>query len=357
MRVPLVDLRRQYLGIKHEVDAAMHEVVSNTSFILGPSVEKFEREFAMYCQAKHCVGVSSGTDAIALMLRAFGIGPGDEVIVPAFTFIATAIGVTMTGATPVFADVNPETGLMEVDDVDRLITGETRAIMPVHLYGRCADAEAMMRLYDDLYVFEDACQAHGASIRGRRAGSIGHAAAFSFYPGKNLGCYGDGGAVTTGFTDEFNRMRALRNYGSVVKYQHPVVGYNCRLDSIQAAVLSAKLPMLDHWNGKRNAHANAYDLAPVHDDHVYHVYHLRARDAETRDWTVKYLNEHGIGAGIHYPQAVHQTGAYAGSPGVRCPLPNAEHFAATTFSLPMFPELSREEIDYVVARLSECDWQ
>jgi len=358
MNIPLVDLKAQYASVKPQVDAAMHRVLDEANFILGPAVGEFERDFAAFCGARHCVGVASGTDALHLALRAMGVGPGDEVILPAFTFVATALGVELAGATPVLVDVRRDDALIDADAVEAAVTPKTRAVMPVHLYGRCADMDAVNAVArrHGLKVVEDAAQAHGATYKGRPAGSLGDAAGFSFYPGKNLGAYGDGGAVVTGDDALDDRLRLLRNWGSRKKYHHDEPGLNSRLDTLQAAVLGVKLPRLAGWNAARRGHAAAYrrllsgrdDLTFPADrpdrDPVYHLFVLRHRD---RDALLGRLNGQGVGAGIHYPFPVHKLGAFRHLAGPEGRFPEAEAWAAECLSLPLFPELTGEQIAHV----------
>jgi dTDP-4-amino-4,6-dideoxygalactose transaminase len=357
--IPLVDLKAQYLAIRPEVDAAIQGVLDEACFILGPPVEAFEGAFAAFCQAKHCVGVASGTDALHLIFRALGVGPGDEVILPAFTFIATALGVTLAGATPVLVDVNDDDGLIDPEKIEAAITPRTKAILPVHLYGRCADMGRIAAIAQahELKVVEDAAQAHGATYGGKPAGSLGHAAAFSFYPGKNLGAYGDGGAITTGDDQLADRLRLLRNWGSRKKYHHEEPGLNSRLDSLQAAVLLAKLRHLADWNERRRRHAATYnrllagrdDLSrPVDrpgNDPVYHLYVLRRTD---RGAALQRLQQKGVQAGIHYPFPVHHLKAYQHLPRVPGQFARAEQWAAECLSLPLYPELTDGQIEQVV---------
>ncbi len=355
--VPLVDLLAQYALIKAEVAVAIQGVLDHGGYVLGPEVAAFESAFAAFCHAKHCVGVANGTDAIHLILRGLGIGPGDEVILPAFTFVATALGVTQAGADPVLVDVRHDDALIDPALVEAAITPRTRAIMPVHLYGRCCDMAAIRDIAarHGLKVVEDAAQAHGATYCGQRAGSLGDAAAFSFYPGKNLGAYGDGGAITTSDDALAERLRLLRNWGSRIKYHHEEPGLNSRLDTIQAAILGVKLRYLDRWNEARRRWAALYDellpgiWRPVnHPDcwPVYHIYAIRTRD---RDARVKRLQAAGIGAGIHYPFPVHRLKAYAHlAVGL---FPESEAWAAEELSLPMYPELTGELISGIAAEV------
>lgn len=360
--IPLVDLKAQYASIRSEVSAAMQQVLDETCFILGPPLEAFEQSFASFSGARHGIGVASGTDAVHLIFRAMDLRPEDEVILPAFTFIATALGVTLAGATPVLVDVNPEDGLIDPERIEAAITPRTKAILPVHLYGRCADMgriTAIARKHN-LKVVEDAAQAHGALYQGKPAGSLGDAAAFSFYPGKNLGAYGDGGAITTNDDRLAERLRLLRNWGSRKKYHHEEPGLNSRLDTLQAAILNVKLRHLPQWNEQRRRHAATYDrllagredlkrpLERKGDTPVFHIYVLRS---PKRDQLLQHLQQNGVGAGIHYPFPIHHLKAYrnlAGRPGE---LAQAERWAAECFSLPLYPELTQEQIDFVVSHL------
>jgi dTDP-4-amino-4,6-dideoxygalactose transaminase len=361
--IPLVDLKAQYASIREEINAALQGVLDETCFILGPPVAQFEAEFAAFCGVPHCIGVASGTDALHLIFRALEIGSGDEVIVPAFTFVASALGVSLAGAKPVLCDVRPQDGLIDPDQIEAAITRRTRAILPVHLYGRSADMDRIheIAMAHDLLVVEDACQAHGAVYKGRPAGSLGHAAAFSFYPGKNLGAYGDGGAITTSDAALADRLRLMRNWGSRKKYHHEEVALNSRLDTIQAAVLQVKLKHLARWNALRRLHAAAYerllrgrgDIAlpcPVEDgsEHAYHLYAIRVPDRAAK---LQWLEHHQVQAGIHYPFPVHRLRAYRNLAPVGRSLNESEAWADQCLSLPMFPELTEQQINYVVDHL------
>ena len=363
-RVPFVDLKSQYFSLREEIDAAVLHVLETAYFVGGPVLEKFEQEFAAFVGAKYCVGVANGTDAITLAARAVGLGAGDEVLVPANTFFATAEAITNAGATPVFVDVDPVTFHMDLELAAKSITYRTKAIVPVHLYGRAMDLKPFEALakHNNLTIIEDCAQAHGAAIHGNTVGSFGRIACFSFYPGKNLGAYGDGGAIVTNDSDLTKRLRILREHGSPTKYVHSVVGYNSRLDALQAAVLSVKLPYLHRWNAARRDHAKrliaALDGSPIippalpeGDQHVFHLFVVRS---SRRDDLRQFLAEHGIQAGIHYPEPLHLTGAYQalGAPG-RGSLPVAETLASEILSLPMYAELSDEQISYVIATLRE----
>lgn len=357
MEVPFVDLRAQYQSMVEEVQQAITVVLERGDFVLGTEVGLFEEEFATYCETECAVGVDSGTSALELALRAFNIGPGDEVITAANTFIATVLAISYTGATPVLVDVDPETYSIDVSLVERAITNHTRAIIPVHLYGHPADVDPIMEIAEKygLVVIEDACQAHGAKYKGKRAGSLGHAAAFSFYPSKNLGAYGDGGMVVTSDERVSDSVRMLRNYGEREKYHHVLQGYNHRLDTLQAAVLRVKLGHLDAWKAARRRCAQLYDellaqspaVTPVEADYAEHVYHLYVIRVQHRDGLRTCLHEKGIQAGIHYPVPIHLQPAYRNLGHARKSYPVTEQYAEEVLSLPMYAELSGEQIDYV----------
>ncbi len=358
MQVSFVDLRAQYARIKPEIDQAIARVIGSAQFVLGEETERFESDFARYCGAAHAVGVNSGTSALFLILKAAGIGPGDEVITQPNSFIASAAAISHTGATPVFVDSDPATHLMVVPKIESAITVRTKAIMPVHLYGQISPMEEIRSIAEKhgLFVLEDACQAHGAKHNGTRAGSFGNAAAFSFYPGKNLGAYGEAGAVVTSDRALAERVRRLRDHGSLEKYVHTEIGYNMRLEGMQAAVLNAKLGYLDEWNDARRAHATRYrellgDIPgltlPVAKPENEHVFHLFVVQTPERDALAAYLKERGISTSIHYPVPIHLQEAYR-----HCGLnvgsfPESESAAREILSLPMYPELSDGEITYV----------
>jgi dTDP-4-amino-4,6-dideoxygalactose transaminase len=370
MRIPLVDLASMHAEIAGEVDRGFAELLASGAFVQGPQVTAFEQAFAEFSEVQHCVGVANGTDALELALRAVGVGPGDEVILPANTFIATAEAVARAGATPVLVDCDPAFLLIDTEAVAARMGAKTKAIVPVHLFGQAAPVEDLTAMARDLGValVEDHAQSHGATRNGRAAGSLGIAAATSFYPGKNLGAYGDGGAVLTDSDEVAARVRALGNHGSTARYQHPELGFNSRLDSLQAVVLSAKLARLAAWNKARAAAAERYSellagpagLAGITlpatmpgNTHVWHLYVVRfAGGAAQRDAVASALHAAGVGAGIHYPVPVHLQGAFAGlghSPG---DFPVAEAAAASMLSLPLFPHLSEEQIDHVVGVLT-----
>ncbi|MEK7560344.1 MAG: DegT/DnrJ/EryC1/StrS family aminotransferase [Patescibacteria group bacterium] len=364
MNIPFVDLGAQYNRIKPEIDAAIERVVRNSRFVLGEEVERFEADFARYCGAQYAVGVQSGTSALFLALAARGIGPGDEVITQSNSFIATAAAISHTGATPVFVDVDPATGLMDPALIQAAITTRTKAIIPVHLYGQIApmyDILAVAKRHH-LWILEDACQAHGALQNGKRAGSFGDAAAFSFYPGKNLGAYGEGGAVVTSDEALASRIRRLRDHGSPEKYVHAEIGYNMRLEGLAGAVLGVKLAYLDEWNTGRRNNANRYHemlsgiaglALPAAVEGNEHVWHLFTILTEQRDELQKFLKERGIATGIHYPIPIHLQKAYVGLGHAHGSFPATERMARETLSLPMYPELTQEQIRYVATAIKE----
>ncbi len=361
MHVPFVDLKAQYAAIREEVQGAMLSVLDGMDLVLGPNLRAFEAEFAAYCGAAHAIGVAQGTDALTLALRACGVGPGDEVITVAHTFIATAEAITQLGATPVLIDIDPATYTLDPARLAAAIGPRTRAIVPVHLYGQMADMDAIMPIARShgLAVVEDACQAHGAEDKGRRAGSIGDAAAFSFYPSKNLGAYGDGGAITTNSRALADGVRRLRDHGSTRKYEHQEMGWNSRLDEIQAAALRVKLHHLDGWNARRREHAAAYAdlladcdlLLPATRPGASHVYHLYVVQTEARDFARQMLTNVGVATGVHYPIPVHQQPAARGVARVAGDLRVTEWIAPRILSLPMYAELEAAQIAYVAGCL------
>jgi dTDP-4-amino-4,6-dideoxygalactose transaminase len=373
--IPFVDLQAQYRAIKREVDEAIARVVESAAFVLGREVEAFESAFAEYLGARFCVGVSNGTAAVQLAVMACGIGAGDEVIVPANTFFATAEAVSTAGATPVFVDADPVSYTIDVNKIEAAITERTRAIIPVHLYGQPADLDAIFEIaarHGDISVIEDAAQAHGAQYKGRRVGALGRANCFSFYPGKNLGAYGEGGAVVTNDAEVARRVRLLRDHGSEQKYRHDIIGYNFRLEGIQGAVLNVKLKHLDGWNDLRRAHAARYHellsgahspgssnngdaalVLPQELPYARHIYHLYVVQAEERDALQKHLGAAEIQTGIHYPVPVHLQPAYASLGHRAGDFPVAERQAARLLSLPMFPELTDEQIARVAASVQD----
>jgi dTDP-4-amino-4,6-dideoxygalactose transaminase len=354
MTVPFVDLRSQYLSIKEEIDASIARVLDTTSFILGREVEAFEEAFAEYTGARFCVGLNSGTAAVQLAVTACGLGAGDEVIVPANTFFATAEGVSTASATPVFVDADAASYNLDVTKIEAAITPRTRVIMPVHLYGQAADLDPILEIArrHNLMVIEDAAQAHGSLYKGRRVGAIGRAGCFSFYPGKNLGAYGEGGAVVTNDAEVARKVRLLRDHGSERKYHHEIIGYNFRLEGIQGAVLNVKLKHLDKWNELRRAHAARYTellqgsglQLPREMPYARHVYHLYVAQTEARDSLQQTLSASGVQTGVHYPIPIHLQPAYAFLNHGRGDFPEAERQAERVLSLPMFPELTDEQI-------------
>ncbi len=363
MEIPLVDLKAQYASIKPEVDAAIKRVVDNTSFILGKEVTEFEQAFARYVGAKGAVGVASGTSALQLSLLACGVGPGDEVITTAHTFIATSEAISQTGARPVFVDIDPQTYNLDPSRVEAAITPRTKAILPVHLYGQPADLGALMEIAErhHLYLIEDAAQAHGAEYKGQRCGSIGHLACFSFYPGKNLGAYGDAGGVTGNDEALLTRVRKLRDHGRLTKYEHDEIGFGERIDALHAAILSAKLPHLEAWTEARRSHARFYNellagsdlVMPIESPEVRHVYHLYVIRTQRRGAVLDHLKQKGIGAGIHYPVPLHRQPAYLKQGYGDISLPITEQVAQEIVSLPMYPELTAEQLTYVAEAVKE----
>lgn len=358
MKIPLVDLNAQYLSIQSEVDAAIQRVIARSAFIGGDELSRFEEEFAAYCEAAACVGVGNGTDALYLTLRALGIGAGDEVITVAHTFIATSEAIAMTGASPIFVDIDEQTMLMNPELLEAAVTSHTRAIIPVHLYGQPCDMDAIMDIgrRHGLKVIEDAAQAHGARWRGRRAGSMGDAACFSFYPGKNLGAFGDGGAVVSQDETLIEQVRMLANHGRLEKYTHKMEGVNSRLDGLQAAILRVKLVHLDEWNQRRRQHADFYldtltnsELRlPAINRNAESVWHLFVVRVPDRELFQQGLKEEGIATGIHYPVPLHLQPAYQHRGIASGTLPATERVAREVVSLPMYAELTTAQLERVV---------
>lgn len=361
--VPYFDLKAQYGLLREEIQAALDRVCQNAAFILGEEVEHFEKAFAQYCGVKHCVALNSGTSALHLALLTAGIGSGDEVITTANTFIASAEAIAYTGATPVFADIDPGTANIDPAQVEAAITPRTRAIVPVHLYGRPANLDAIMDIATRrrLLVIEDACQAHGARHNGKRVGGFGHAAAFSFYPGKNLGAYGEGGALTTN-DDEVARMaRLLRSHGESSRYLHKYIGYNYRMDGFQAAVLNVKMKHLDEWTAKRQACAERYrrELGdanvrlPQDPPDAECVYHLFVAYVENRDQVRAELEKMGIQTAVHYPVPVHRQEVFAPMGLKPGSLIFTERACEQVLSMPLFPEMTEEQVSYAAHCLAE----
>ena len=362
MRIPFLELKPAYLELKDELDAAWHRVMDSGWYLLGNELESFEQEYAAYCGAKHCVGVGSGLDALHLVLRAWEIGPGDQVIVPSHTFIASWLAVTFAGAAPVPVEPDPKTFNLDPGRVAAAITPRTRAIIPVHLYGQPADMDPIIAISEKhgLKVLGDAAQAHGARYKLRGVGSLGHAAGHSFYPSKNLGTFSDGGAVTTDDAALADKLRALRNYGSASKYYHERIGTNSRLDELQAAFLRVKLAKLNEWNARRKIIADYYfaelqsspelsvPFVPANVDPAWHLFVVRH---PRRDELQRHLSESGIGTLIHYPVPPHLSGAYSDLGQCKGAYPIAEEHARTVLSLPIGPHLNNEAQDYVIGAI------
>lgn len=365
MSVPFLDLKSQYAAIKDEIRAAILEVVESCCFAGGPYVKKFETEFASYCRCREAVGVGNGTEALWLALTALGIGPGHEVITVPNTFIATAEAISFCGATPVFVDIEEKTYNMNPELLKRAVTRKTRAILPVHLFGQMADMEPILKIARDhhLYVIEDACQAHGAEYDGKKAGSVGDVGCFSFYPGKNLGAYGEAGALVTQDSRLAEKLRMLRDHGQRKKYDHADIGWNARMDGIQGAVLSVKLKYLDQWNYSRREHAQMYKslladipelILPWEEPNRKHIYHVFAVRHPDRDRLLADMAGRGITCAIHYPLPIHLQDAYLGMEIKKGDFPLAEKTASEFLSLPMYPELTGEQIEAVCNSLKTC---
>lgn len=374
MEVPLVDLKAQYALIKPEIDAAVQRVLTHTGFILGDEVANFERAFADYIGVREAVGVASGTAALRLALQACGVGPGDAVVTSAYTFFATAEAIQQVGATPIFVDIDMATYNLDPNCVEDVVidrnrgsrsagNGRVRAIIPVHLYGRPADMDPLLDIASrhELMVIEDAAQAHGAEYRGRRCGAMGHLGCFSFYPGKNLGAYGDAGMVTGNDEELLERVRRLRDHGRTSKHEHSEFGWGERLDALQAAVLLVKLPHLDAWTQARSAHARRYTelldggavVVPYDPPDSRHAYHLYVIRSQQRDDLLAHLRARGIGAGVHYPIPLHRQPAMMRRGWNQFSLPTAEQAAAEVISLPLYPELTDNQTLQVVEAVTE----
>lgn len=364
MQIPYLNLETLHKPIQKELDVAYKDVMQRQWFIGGEADKKFEEAFAAYCGAHYCVGTGNGLDAIRLILLAYGIGEGDEVIVPANTFIATVLAITYVGATPVFVDADLETYNIDIGKIEEKITERTKAIIVVHLYGRVVDVPAVREIADrhGLKVIEDAAQAHGAMINGQRTGALGDAAAFSFYPGKNLGALGDAGAVVTNDKEVADKVRAYGNYGSYEKYNHVYQGCNSRLDELQAAFLSVKLSHLEAWNEERRRIAAIYAeniknpkvlLPKMPKDMKEHVFHIYPVLVQEREMFVKYLNERGIATNIHYPTPITEQGAYQEYHGQINQYPVTEQICAQEVSLPLYPGMTEEQIEWVVACVNQ----
>ena len=357
MNVPFVDLKQQYVSLKDEVLAAVANVFETTQFVLGKEVATFEAEFASFSGAKHGVAVNSGSSALHLALMAAGVGPGDEVITVPLTFVATVQAIQNTGAKPIFVDVDPVTYTMDPSLVEAAVTPRTKAILPVHLYGSPADMDPILDVAcrHNLMVIEDAAQAHGAEYKGRRCGSIGDLGCFSFYPGKNLGAYGEGGLVTTDLPEIARKIRMLRDWGAEKKYEHVLKGFNYRMDGVQGAILRVKLRYLEAWTEARRRHAAAYNrllsdsglILPVETPGNRNVYHIYPVLTKQRTELMQSLDASGVQSGIHYPYPVHLLPAYSDLGYVRGDFPKSERIAAEELSLPMFPELTTAQIEAV----------
>ncbi|MEW6050202.1 MAG: DegT/DnrJ/EryC1/StrS family aminotransferase [Candidatus Zixiibacteriota bacterium] len=363
MQVPFLDLQAQYRSIKSELDTAIQGVLDKSAYVLGPAVAEFEKNFAAYCQTKECIGINNGTNALLLALKALGVGPGDEVITAANTFIATAAAIAHAGPTPVLVDCDPASRTIDPNLIERAITKKTKVIIPVHLYGRTADMDPILSIAakHKLAVLEDSAQSHGAKYKGRTAGSMAPIAAFSFYPGKNLGAYGEGGAVTTSDPELARKVRMLRDHGSEKKYYHELLGYNARLEGIQGAVLNAKLRHLDIWNTERNRVAHRYSellkgapvTVPDMNPDYFQVFHLYVIEVDRREELQQFLQSNGISTLIHYPVPIHLQKAFSHLGKKRGDFPVTEKMADRIVSLPMFPELTDEQIQYVVSKIKE----
>jgi len=358
MNIPFVDLQTQYQSLKEELDMAVLAVMKRGDFVLGGAVAEFERAFADYCGVRHVIGVDSGYSALEMIVRAYGIGPGDEVITVANTFIATTLAISNAGATPVLVDIDPETYNIDPTKIEAAITPRTRAIMPVHLYGQPVDMDPILAIARKrgLYVFEDAAQAAGARYKGRMIGGLADAAGFSFYPGKNLGAYGDGGAVATNSDEIAEKVRLLRNIGQKVKYYHEVKGFNHRLDTMQAAVLKVKLPHLNDWNASRRRAAATYNdllrdlpmVTPWTAPYAEHIFHLYVVRVHNREALMEYLKSKGIASGLHYPIPIHVQPAYTELGYKAGDFPLSEAAAHESLAIPIYPELTEAMLQSVV---------
>jgi len=356
-RVPIIDLGKEYAELRSELDPAISEVLLSGSYILGKKTEQLERQIASYCGARHAIGVNSGTDAITIALRALDIGPGDEVLVPSMSFIATAEPVALLGARPVFVDIDLTTYAIDPASVAAKITAKTKALIVVHLYGQPADLRPLLDITQKhkLALIEDMAQAIGSEYEGKKVGSFGTIACVSFFPTKNLGAYGDGGAVLTPDDRLAQRIRRLRNHGAAVKYHHEEVGYNSRLDELQAAILSIKLNYLDRWNDKRRQLAADYSrrlaglpiTLPQEAASRKHIYHLYSIRAAKRDALRQFLEQRQIATGLHYPMPLHLQPAFSGLGGRKGEFPNGERLAAETLSLPLYPQMEKGDVEYV----------
>ncbi|MBI4641836.1 MAG: DegT/DnrJ/EryC1/StrS family aminotransferase [Candidatus Tectomicrobia bacterium] len=363
MSVPFVDLAIQHKSLSYEIEKKLAACFKTCDFILGEEVQQFEEEFARFCGATYGIGVASGTEALHLALKACGVKRGDEVITVTHTFIATVLAISQTGAQPVLVDADQKTHTIDVSKIESAISPRTRAIVPVHLYGHPADMDPLLQIAEvyQLKVIEDACQAHGAVYKGRRVGSLGDAGCFSFYPSKNLGAYGDGGMILTNSEELAQEIRLLRDYGQIRKYHHEIKGFNSRLDTIQASILLVKLKKLEEWNRVRRQHAELYTqllqetdlILPEPAPYGEHVYHLYVVRSPQRDALAHHLKARGIATGIHYPIPIHLQNAYQELRYRPGDFPIAESYAQTVLSLPMYPELRTDQIQYIAESIRE----
>ena len=362
MKIPLVDLKANYLSIKKDIDSAIQRVIDNTAFIMGENVKNFERNFAKFCNAKHAIGCSSGTSALHLALMAAEVGHDDEVITVPNTFIATTECITHVGATVKFIDVDPQTLLIDIDKIEHAITPQTKAIIVVHLYGQMLDMERIREIGKnrDLTIIEDSAQAHAAEFKGHQPGYYGDVATFSFFPAKNLGCFGDGGAVVTNDDKLAERIRLLVNHGRTTKYEHKIEGYNYRLDALQAAILDAKLPHLEKWTDLRRQHAKFYNdnlpsevRTPSETENCKYVYYMYVIRTDKRNDLMAFLKEKDVSCGIHYPIPLHLQPAYSYKGYKRGDFPVAEKAAKEILSIPIYPEMTQEQLRYVVDSITE----
>ena len=365
MKITLVNLQIQYEKLSQEINEKVIEIMKRGDFILGEELKLFEEEFAKYCDTKYAIGVGSGTEALHLSLLSCDVRPGDEVITAANTFAATVAAISITGAKPVLVDINPDNYNLDLNYLERAITPRTKAIIPVHLFGQPVDMEKLGEIAasHNLLIIEDACQAHGAEYKKKRIGSFGRAGCFSFYPGKNLGAYGDGGAIVTNDGNLAEKIKILRNHGQKQKYFHEIKGFNSRLDNLQAAILRIKLRYLDEWNKARNKWAQLYTellkgssaITPAVESWAYHVFHLYVIRHQKRDELLNFLKEKGIFAGIHYPIPIHLLPAFKDLGYKNGDFPIAEKYAEEILSLPMFPELTEENVRYIVNAIEEFE--
>jgi dTDP-4-amino-4,6-dideoxygalactose transaminase len=365
MKVPFLDLKSNHASLRGEFERAIHDVIDSGIFASGPAVTRFEEAFAQFCECDHAVGLGSGTEAVWLALIACGIGPGDEVITVPTTFMATAEAITYCGAKPVFVDVDERTYTMDATALSGALTSRTKAIVPVHLFGQVADMDPILKFarQHGLFVIEDAAQAHGAEYKGQKAGSMGQIGCFSFYPGKNLGALGEAGAVVTNDTELRDKIRSLRDHGQVRKYQHTMIGWNCRMDAIQGACLTIKLRHLKRGNELRRKHAQRYNegfgglnevVTPMEADYALHIYHVYAIRVQGREGVIQQLEEKGVGYGVHYPIPIHLQEAYAGLGYERGAFPVSEMIAGEVLSLPMYPELEEDQVNFVIETVTEA---